>query len=82
MPIEPFWTATDGLSAWYRVHILEKNYSVKIVQDPFEEDGLIAEVRAEWSGNKSMARTLSNGEEYDRVCAAYHAAKNTVKIVK
>ena len=80
--MDPYWTSSDGQSAWYRVHILEKNYSVKIVEDPFEEEGMITEVRMEWSGNKTVARTLSKGDEYDRVCAAYRAAKSNVKIPK
>ena len=73
--MKPFWTDPDGMTAWYRVHVLDKNYSVKVVESPFEEDVEITEIKQEWSGGTSSARTIQAGVEYDRVCAAFHAAK-------
>ena len=67
-----FWT--DGESSWYRIHLAEKNYSVKASEDPFGEVSIL-QVQAEWNGGKRPATTLHNGEEYDRVCAAFLAAK-------
>ena len=72
--MNPYWTSPDGMTHWYRVHILERNYSVKVVESPFDGDE-ITEVKLEWSGGNSSPRQLSKGDEYDRVCAAFHAAK-------
>ena len=71
----PYWTSPDGTTAWYRVHILDKNYSVKVTESPFEEDVKIIEVKFEWSGGNTMPRHLHDGSEYERVCAAFWAAK-------
>ncbi len=70
----PYWTSSDGTTHWYRVHILEKNYSVKVVESPFDGDEIV-EVRSEWSGGNSSPRQLQQGDEYARVCAAFWAAK-------
>lgn len=75
MALKPFWTHSDGETSWYRVHVLEKNYSVKVVESPFEEDAVVAEIKQEWSGGNSSTRQVHAGEEYDRVCAAFRAAK-------
>lgn len=72
----PYWTSPDGDTHWYRVHILEKNYSVKVVESPFDDDEIV-EVKLEWSGGNSSPRKLHDGEEYARVCAAYRAAKKS-----
>lgn len=81
--MKPYWTDSDGSTSWYRVHILEKNYSVKVVESPFEDDVLITEVKQEWSGGNSAPRQIQSGEEYDRVCAAFHAAKaKAVRVAK
>lgn len=73
--MKPYWTHSDGMTSWYRVHVLDKNYSVKIEESPFEEDVVITEVRQEWSGGNSVPRQIHAGDEYDRVCAAFYAAK-------
>lgn len=74
-PMTPYWTHPDGSSAWYRVHIQEKNYSVKVLESPFEEDVVITEIKQEWSGGKTASRKIEAGEEYDRVKEAYFAAR-------
>lgn len=75
--MKPYWTDPDGMTSWYRVHILEKNYSVKVVESPFEDDVTIVEIKLEWNGGKSAARAVPAGEEYDRVCAAFRGKKAT-----
>ncbi|MES2950035.1 MAG: hypothetical protein V4858_15950 [Pseudomonadota bacterium] len=75
MAMTPFWMDPDGSTAWYRVHVLDRNYSVKATESPFEEDVAITEIKVEWSGGKSSPRRISAGEEYDRVSAAFFAAK-------
>ena len=75
MKIEPYWTHSDGMTSWYRVHVREKNYSVKVTESPFEEDVAITEIRLEWSGGNSVAKQMDAGEEYDRVSAAFFAAR-------
>ena len=57
------------------MHIAEKNYSVKVVESPFEENVVITEVKLEWSGGNSAPRQIQAGAEYDKVCAAFHAAE-------
>ena len=76
MTIKPYWAHPDGSSAWYRVHIHEKNYSVKVIESPFEEDVVISEIKQEWSGGKTASRTIEAGVEYDKVSAAYFAARS------
>lgn len=76
MTIKPYWSHPDGSSAWYRVHLQEKNYSVKVLESPFEEDVAITEIKQEWSGGKTASRTIESGDEYDKVKAAYFAARN------
>ncbi len=73
--MKAYWTHPDGSCAWYRVHIHEKNYSVKVTESPFEEDVAVTEIRQEWSGGKSASRKIDAGEEYERVTAAYFAAR-------
>jgi hypothetical protein len=73
--MKPYWTHEDGMTAWYRVHILDRNYSVKVIDSPFEEDVTISEIKMEWSGGNSVSRVIDPGDEYDRVCAAFLAAK-------
>lgn len=73
--MKAYWTHPDGSFAWYRVHIYEKNYSVKVTESPFEEDVAVTEIRQEWSGGKSASRKIDAGDEYDRVTAAYFAAR-------
>lgn len=80
--MKPYWTNSDGTTSWYRVHILDKNYSVKVEESPFEEDVSITEIKLEWSGGKNAARPIDHGAEYDRVSAAFRAAKNAVQIAK
>jgi hypothetical protein len=72
--MKPYWTHPDGMTSWYRVHILERNYSVKIVESPFDEM-TITEIKFEWSGGNSFPRQVPPGDEYDKVCAAVFAAK-------
>lgn len=72
--MKPFWT--DDETAWYRIHLGEKNYSVKASEDPFGEVQIL-EIKSEWSGGKTASQTLSEGERYDRVAAAFLAAKNS-----
>lgn len=72
--MQPFWT--DGESAWYRVHLGEKNYSVKASEDPFGEIEIL-EIKSEWSGGKSASQKLSAGEHFDRVAAAFLEAKKS-----
>ena len=71
----PYWTHADGMTAWYRVHVLDKNYSVKVTESPFEEDVAITEIKLEWSGGNTVPRQIQAGDEYDRVCAAFFMAK-------
>lgn len=71
--MQAFWT--DGESSWYRIHLAERNYSVKASEDPFGEVNIL-QVQAEWNGGKRPAITLRDGDEYDRVCAAFLAAKS------
>lgn len=71
----PYWTHADGMTAWYRVHVLDKNYSVKVAESPFEEDVAITEIKLEWSGGNTVPRQIQAGDEYDRVCAAFFMAK-------
>lgn len=73
--MKPYWTHSDGMTCWYRVHILDKNYSVKVVESPFDEEGEITEIKAEWSGGNTAPRPVHAGEEYERVRAAFLAAK-------
>jgi len=73
--MKPYWSHPDGSSAWYRVHLHEKNYSVKVLDSPFEEDVVIAEIKQEWSGGKTASRTIEAGDEYNKVSAAYFAAR-------
>lgn len=73
--MKPYWTDPDGMTSWYRVHILEKNYSVKVIESPFEDDVVITEIKLEWSGGNSVPRPVPAGDEYDKVCAAFQAAK-------
>ena len=75
MTTTPYWTHPDGSSAWYRVHIHEKNYSVKVNESPFEEDVAVTEIKQEWSGGKTTTRKIDAGEDFDRVSAAYFAAR-------
>jgi hypothetical protein len=72
--MKPFWT--DGESSWYRLHLAEKNYSVKASEDPFGEVAIL-QVQAEWNGGKRPATTLHSGDEYDQVCTAFLAAKSS-----
>ena len=69
------WTHPDGSYAWFRVHLHEKNYSVKVIESPFEEDVAVTEIKQEWSGGKTASRRIDAGEEYDRVTAVYFAAR-------
>lgn len=73
--MKPFWTDSDGTTAWYRVHILEKNYSVKVTESPFDDDVQVIEVKLEWGGGNHPARKVSAGDEFDKVSAAFRAAK-------
>jgi len=73
--MKPYWTHADGMTSWYRVHILDKNYSVKVTESPFEEDVAITEIKAEWSGGNTAPRQVHAGDEYDRVSAAFFAAR-------
>ncbi|MEO7104959.1 MAG: hypothetical protein ABIZ09_01180 [Rhodoferax sp.] len=73
--IKPYWTHPDDSFAWYRVHIHDRNYSVKVVESPFEEDVAITEIKQEWSGGKTASRKIEAGEEYEKVSAAYFAAR-------
>ncbi len=73
--MKPFWT--DGESAWYRIHLAERNYSVKASEDPFVELTILL-VNSEWNGGRRPPQALHSGEEYDRVCAAFLAAKASV----
>ena len=43
--MKPYWTHADGMTSWYRVHVREKNYSVKVEESPFEEDVAITEIK-------------------------------------
>jgi hypothetical protein len=72
--MKPFWT--DGESAWYRIHLAERNYSVKASDDPFGDISIL-QVQAEWNGGKRPAQTLLSGDEYDHVCAAFLTAKSS-----
>lgn len=72
--MKPFWTHPDGMTCWYRIHILDKNYSVKVVESPFDDDE-ITEIRMEWGGGNSAQRQIQAGAEYDKVSAAFRAAK-------
>ncbi len=73
--MKPYWTDPDGSNAWYRVHLYEKNYSVKVIESPFEEDVVITEVKQEWSGGKTASRKIEAGAEYDKVCAVFFATR-------
>ncbi len=73
--MKPYWSDPDGSSAWYRVHVHDKNYSVKVLESPFEEDVAITEIKQEWSGGKTASRTIRAGDEYNKVSAAYFAAR-------
>ena len=73
--MKPYWTHADGTTSWYRVHVLEKNYSVKVAESPFEEDVAITEIKQEWSGGNSFPRPVLAGSEYDKVSAAFFAAR-------
>jgi hypothetical protein len=73
-PMKPYWT--DGESAWYRIHLAERNYSVKASEDPFGEVSIL-QVKTEWNGGKRPPQPLLNGEEYDQVCAAFLNAKSS-----
>lgn len=75
MPMTPYWSHPDGSYAWYRVHLQEKNYSVKVLESPFEEDVAITEIKQEWSGGKTASRRVDAGDEFERVKAAYFAAR-------
>lgn len=70
--MQSFWT--DGDASWYRIHLAENNYSVKASEDPFG-DVTILQVQTEWNGGKRPAQTLLVGEEFDRVCTAFLAAR-------
>lgn len=67
-----YWTQGDV--SWYRVHLADKNYSVKASEDPFG-DITILEIKSEWSGGKTVSQTLPAGELYERVAQAFLAAK-------
>ena len=73
--MQAYWTDSDGFTSWYRVHILDKNYSVKVVESPFEEHGDVQEVKLEWGGKRTPARKVAAGPEFDMVRAAFFAAK-------
>lgn len=75
MGMTPYWTHADGMTAWYRVHVLDKNYSVKVAESPFEEYVAITEIKLEWSGGNSVAKRIDAGEEYDSISAAFFAAR-------
>lgn len=70
--MQAYWTQGD--ISWYRVHLADKNYSVKASEDPFG-DVSILEIKSEWSGGKSISQTLSPGPLYDRVAQAFLSAK-------
>jgi hypothetical protein len=69
---------TDGDNAWYRLHILEKNYSVEASEDPFGELQIL-HIRSEWNGGKSVARNVPAGPEFDKIAAAFLTAKASGK---
>lgn len=71
--MKPFWT--DGESSWYRIHLADRNYSLKVSEDPFGDVSFL-QVQTEWNGGKRAATPLLSGEEYDQVCAAFLVAKS------
>ena len=70
--MQAYWTQGDVSRD--RVHLADKNYSVKASDDPFGDVNIL-EIKSEWSGGKSVSQTLSPGELYDRVAEAFLAAK-------
>lgn len=71
--MKPFVIHTTGEASWYRFHHLEKNFSIKVIDDPF--DGLqVQEIKLEWGGGKSVPKILAEGDEFDRVKALFLAA--------
>jgi hypothetical protein len=73
--MQAYWTRDDV--SWYRLHLADKNYSVKAAEDPFGDVNIL-EIKSEWSGGKSVSQTLGPGELYDRVAQAFLAAKKGV----
>jgi len=72
--MQAYWTRDDV--SWYRLHLADKNYSVKATEDPFGDVNIL-EIKSEWSGGKSVSQTLGPGELYDRVAQAFLAAKKS-----
>lgn len=70
--MQAYWSKGD--TAWYRLHLADKNYSVKTSEDPFG-DITILEIKSEWSGGKTASQTLAPGDLYNRVAQAFLAAK-------
>lgn len=73
--MKPFWTHSDGQTALYRFHLLEKNYTIKVLDDPFSGTRIL-EIKSEWNGGKSFAQVVQPGKEYDRIEAAFLKAKD------
>ena len=74
--MKPFWT--DGETSWYRVHLVDRNYSVKASEDPFGEIQIL-EIKSEWSGGRSASQKLAAGDLYDNVAAVFLAAKRNAQ---